>query len=93
MRPFLTKEETLAVYLALDDSMMNTYFQSWMPSSVVILSDLASHFIIRKVFKSVTFDEKAEALLDGLRKYVAQVGFVPNYYTGIHINFDLPYDI
>ena len=64
-----------------------------MHSSDVILSDLASRFINRKVFKSVTFDEKDEDKLEVLRKYVAQVGFDPNYYTGIHVNFDLPYDI
>ena len=91
--PFFKKEQTLADYLALDDGVMNTYFQSWMHSSDVILSDLASRFINRKVFKSVTFDEKDEDKLEVLRKYVAQVGFDPNYYTGIHVNFDLPYDI
>jgi len=83
---------TLQDYLALDDGVMNTYFQVWMTSPDKILSDLAQRFINRKVFKSIVFSQENEGHLDIMRDLVGQVGFDPDYYTAIHRNFDLPYD-
>lgn len=91
--PFFRKNFNLMDYLAIDDGVMNTYFQLWVHSSDKILADLASRFVNRKVFKSITFEQKDEKHLDEMRRLVAQVGFDPEYYTAIHRNFDLPYDI
>ncbi len=55
--PFFTDQYDLQDYLALDDGVMNTYFQSWMQADDNILADLANRFINRKVFKSITFEE------------------------------------
>lgn len=90
--PFFEKNFNLQDYLALDDGVMNTYFQSWMTSPDTILSDLAQRYVDRKVFKSMIFSEENEKHLDVLRQLVKQVGFEPDYYTAIHRNFDLPYD-
>ncbi|RHE65290.1 HD domain-containing protein [Streptococcus gordonii] len=90
--PFFEKRFSLQDYLALDDGVMNTYFQSWMTSPDTILSDLAQRYVNRKVFKSMIFSEENEKHLDVLRQIVKQVGFEPDYYTAIHRNFDLPYD-
>ena len=90
--PFFEKRFSLQDYLALDDGVMNTYFQSWMSSPDTILSDLAQRYVNRKVFKSMIFSEENEKHLDVLRQLVKQVGFEPDYYTAIHRNFDLPYD-
>ena len=90
--PFFEKRFSLQDYLALDDGVMNTYFQSWMTSPDTILSDLAQRYVNRKVFKSIIFSEENEKHLDVLRQLVKQVGFEPDYYTAIHRNFDLPYD-
>ncbi|VTT26210.1 HD domain-containing protein [Streptococcus gordonii] len=90
--PFFEKKFSLQDYLALDDGVMNTYFQSWMTSPDTILSDLAQRYVNRKVFKSMIFSEENEKHLDVLRQLVKQVGFEPDYYTAIHRNFDLPYD-
>lgn len=90
--PFFEKRFSLQDYLALDDGVMNTYFQSWMTSPDTILSDLAQRYVNRKVFKSMIFSEENEKYLDVLRQLVKQVGFEPDYYTAIHRNFDLPYD-
>ena len=90
--PFFEKRFSLQDYLALDDGVMNTYFQSWMTSPDTILSDLAQRYVNRKVFKSMIFSEKNKKHLDVLRQLVKQVGFEPDYYTAIHRNFDLPYD-
>ena len=90
--PFFENRVTLQDYLALDDGVMNTYFQVWMASPDKILSDLAQRFINRKVFKSIVFSQENEGHLDIMRDLVGQVGFDPDYYTAIHRNFDLPYD-
>lgn len=90
--PFFEKRFSLQDYLALDDGVMNTYFQSWMTSPDTILSDLTQRYVNRKVFKSMIFSEENEKHLDVLRQLVKQVGFEPDYYTAIHRNFDLPYD-
>lgn len=91
--PFFEIRVTLEDYLSLDDGVMNTYFQTWMQSADKILSDLASRFINRKVFKSITFDEKDLSNLEKLREIVKDLGFDPTYYTALHLNFDLPYDV
>ncbi|EMB62658.1 HD domain-containing protein [Streptococcus mutans] len=91
--PFFENRVTLEDYLSLDDGVMNTYFQTWMQSADKILSDLASRFINRKVFKSITFDEKDLSNLEKLREIVKDLGFDPTYYTALHLNFDLPYDV
>ncbi len=91
--PFFEHQVTLSDYLALDDGVMNTYFQSWIDGPDKILSDLAQRYVNRKVFKSITVDPEEEGKLDVLRQIVADVGFDPEYYTAIHHNFDLPYDV
>lgn len=91
--PFLANQASLADYLSLDDGVMNTYFQAWISAEDDILADLASRFVNRKVFKSVTFEEESRKDLSHLVELVKSVGFNPDYYTGIHVNFDLPYDI
>ncbi|MGT2895879.1 HD domain-containing protein [Streptococcus entericus] len=91
--PFFERRYDLNDYLRLDDGVMNAYFQLWMTSSDKILADLASRFINRKVFKSVTFDEEHKDRLDDLRECLTAVGFDADYYSAVHYNFDLPYDI
>lgn len=91
--PFFEHRVTLRDYLALDDGVMNTYFQSWIDGPDRPLSDLAQRYVNRKIFKSITFTQENENKLDVLRNIVAEVGFDPEYYTAIHHNFDLPYDI
>lgn len=91
--PFFEGQVSLDAYLKLDDGVMNSYFQNWLTATDGILADLASRFINRRVFKSITFDEADKHRLDELRNLIAAVGFDPNYYTATHYNFDLPYDI
>ncbi|WP_161978641.1 HD domain-containing protein [Streptococcus sp. S784/96/1] len=91
--PFFEETATLSDYLLLDDGVLNTYFQAWMTSEDKILNDLASRFIRRQLFASVTFDKASAEQLDLLRELVTAVGFDAEYYTAEHHNFDLPYDI
>ncbi|MBJ8325209.1 HD domain-containing protein [Streptococcus sp. CSL7591-lung] len=91
--PFFEQDFTLEDYLSLDDGVMNTYFQTWINCSDPILSDLANRFVNRKVFKSITFDSKGKTTIDRLKDMVNEAGYDPDYYTAIHRNFDLPYDV
>lgn len=90
--PFFEQEHSLQDYLALDDGVMNTYFQAWMTCQDPILSDLANAYINRHLLKSIQFNEATEIDLDILRQLVDEAGYDARYYTGIHSNFDLPYD-
>lgn len=90
--PFFNQNHQLKDYLALDDGVMNTYFQAWIESDDEILSQLSSAYINRKLFKSVKFNKNTSQHLDKLRALVQETGFNPEYFTGVHNNFDLPYD-
>ncbi|AYG00227.1 HD domain-containing protein [Lactococcus allomyrinae] len=92
--PFFEKNHNLKNYLRLDDGVMNTYFQTWMEHEDKILSDLATAYINRHLLKSIKFDRNSikENELDVLSQLVNEAGFDPAYYTGIHSNYDLPYD-
>ena len=91
--PFFENQISLDDYLSLDDGVMNTYFQTWMTASDKILADLAKRYTNRKVFKSISFEEDDSEKLAVLRDLVKSVGFEPDYYTAVHNNFDLPYDV
>lgn len=91
--PFFEKQSNLSDYLSLDDGVMNTYFQAWMMSEDSILKDLASRFINRKLLTSISFDTENQSQLIEMTNLVRQTGFDPDYYTGVHINLDLPYDV
>ncbi len=87
--PFFEKNVTLTDYLALDDGVMNTYFQLWMTSPDKILADLSHRFVNRKVFKSITFSQEDQDQLASMRKLVEDIGFDPDYYTAIHKNKEI----
>ncbi|NHI99074.1 HD domain-containing protein [Lactococcus garvieae] len=100
--PFFENKQTLQDYLALDDGVMNTYFQTWMANEDDILSKLAQMYINRHLLKSLEYNQGQEkqldlfnsdaSLLDKLRDQVEKAGFDPQYFTGTNSNFDLPYD-
>lgn len=91
--PFFEKNFTLSDYLHLDDGVLTTYFQNWQTHPDPILSDLSNSFVNRKLAKSIKYEHKDEADLSVLRDIIEKIGFDPEYYTAIHSNFDLPYDL
>ncbi|HIY57428.1 MAG TPA: HD domain-containing protein [Candidatus Tetragenococcus pullicola] len=91
--PFLEERFTLNDYLRLDDGVLNTYFNHWLSSSDVILTDLSQRFLNRKPLKSCLFQPESQGeLIEKMKKLVETVGFNPNYYTALNSSFDLPYD-
>lgn len=93
LRPFFEKHFNLDDYLRLDDGVMNTYFQTWIYSEDKILSELTRDYINRKALKSVKFSDETEDKISLLQEIIEKAGFDPNFYTDIHRNYDLPYDI
>lgn len=72
---------------------MTTYFQNWQTHPDPILSDLSKAFVNRKLSKSIKYDHADEQDLDILRDIIEKIGFDKTYYTAVHSNFDLPYDL
>lgn len=91
--PFFEGMVTLEDYLALDESIMLTYFQFWMKEDDAILSDLSRRFVNRKLFQYVNFDphERREDF-EELQRLFTEVGLDPNYYLVHDSTSDLPYD-
>lgn len=92
--PFFREEHRLEDYLRLDDGVMNTYFQIWMTHEDPILADLARAYVNRHLLKSIKFNRDTVSLddLSILTQLVEEAGYDPDYYTGVHSNYDLPYD-
>ena len=93
LAPFFEHHFTLSDYLHLDDGVMTTYFQNWQTHPDEILSDLSNAFINRKLAKSIKYDSADEKDLEILRQIIKKIGFDTDYYTAVHSNFDLPYDL
>lgn len=91
--PFFNKIASLQDYLKLDDGVLTSYIADWMTSDDAILSDLASRFINRRLFKSLKITHITEKQREQLEALVAAVGFDTRYYTFWHKINDLPYDI
>ena len=91
--PFFERTMTLADYIALDESIMLTYFQFWAKEDDVILSDMAKRFMNRKLFKFVTLNPNTEPeLYAQLQAICIEAGYDPDYYLVVDKTSDLPYD-
>ncbi|MDN6626274.1 MAG: HD domain-containing protein [Pisciglobus halotolerans] len=91
--PFFEKNFTLEDYLRLDDGVLNTYFTLWREEQDSILSDLATRFLDRKPFKSVTYSAEHDLLvIDKLKQLIHKAGYETEYYTAFNNSYDLPYD-
>jgi HD superfamily phosphohydrolase len=74
---------SLREHLALDDSDFIYYIKQWQRSSDPILSDLATRFLNRRLFKAFDLDMPEggrAAFVDATRKIVEARGFDPAYY-------------
>jgi uncharacterized protein len=94
-RPFFegAVDVTLEEYLALDESLLNTYFQFWMHEEDKILSDLCRRFINRDLFEHVDLNPEEEPeRYAWIIEQVKAAGFDPEYYVKPDSTSDLPYD-
>lgn len=93
--PFLTKNWELNDYLALDDAILETYFNHWLLlSDDPILCDLCRRFINRVPFKSVSYNSETDGpLIDILQHLIQDLQYDLRYYFAKASNYDLPYDL
>ncbi|MGE7622137.1 HD domain-containing protein [Viridibacillus sp. NPDC096237] len=80
-------------YLALDESILLTYFQLWIRETDPILSDLSRRFVNRKLFNYVEIDPaKDYQKLRELENLFRKANIDPQYYLVLDSSSDLPYD-
>jgi len=88
-------EGTLDVerYLTLDEALTQAAFTMWLDEGDLILADLCSRFLNRKLFKYATPERIEEEWLERLRQRLHQAGFDPSYYLQVDFPMDLSYDV
>lgn len=93
-KPFFEKNSSLKQYLALDESIMLTYFQFWMEEDDSILSDLCRRFVNRDLFEHIELNPEEEPeRFAWLVEQVKSIGLDPEYYIEPDSTSDLPYDM
>lgn len=90
---FFRNSIQLEDYLALDESILFTYFQLWMQEEDAILSDLSRRFVNRKLFQYIDLDPGVELdKYQKLQELFKQADLNPEYYLVHDTTADLPYD-
>jgi hypothetical protein len=91
----LTGEEaTTGEYLRLDDTDVTFHLKQWARDPDPVLSDLASRFIDRKLFKALDIDfapGDAGRFWERARAMISESGFDPSYYLIMDCAADVPY--
>jgi uncharacterized protein len=88
------EEVSTSEYLQLDDTDLTFHLKQWSQDSDAVLSDLASRFIHRRLFKAIDLDMAASGTGDFLtcaEELVRQSGFDPQYYLIMDRAADIPY--
>lgn len=84
---------TLHDYLKLDEALAQTAFAEWAEESDVLLQDLCSRFLNRRLYKYVTIESPDETWLSELAELMPSIGLHPEYHMELDYPFDLPYDV
>jgi uncharacterized protein len=84
---------TVEDYLLLDESVIQTVLTYWSFEQDVILADLCSRFLHRRLFKYTTIEHPDKVLLQRLEQALLTVGFDPAFYMEVHFPSDLSYDV
>ena len=89
--PFFNEDVTVHDYVRLDEMVVNFYLQEWVDEEDEILSDLASRFVNRDLFKYLPFDGSIITITE-LNELYKKAGIDPDYYVFSDSYSDLPYD-
>jgi HD superfamily phosphohydrolase len=97
-RKWLMDEElSVDEYIQLDDVQMSYHIKRWAKDKDVILSDLASRILNRRLFKAAKLDnmsdEQITQLLNKAKATVAKLGLDPDYYIGYEPSDIKPYEL
>ncbi len=85
---------SITEHLSMDDSDVIFYAKQWIRSDDIVLSDLSSRFVNRRMFKAIDLDMPSDERADFLsaaRAAVEQAGFAAEYYFIEDRASDVPY--
>ncbi len=88
------EEVTTAEYLQLDDTDITFHMKQWMRDPDAVLSDLATRFIERKLFKAIDLEvpaDEGDEFWARAKEVVSKAGFDPAYYLITDRAGDVPY--
>ena len=92
-KSFFDKTYDLADYIALDEYILMTSFETWIREDDEILSDLGDRFVNRRLFQYIDFNPAKEyRKLGALDVLFRKAGIDPEYYLVVDSSSDLPYD-
>jgi uncharacterized protein len=92
-KSFFDKTYDLTDYIALDEYILMTYFETWIREDDEILSDLCDRFVNRRLFQYIDFNPAKEyRKLGELDALFRKAGIDPEYYLVVDSSSDLPYD-
>ncbi|MGJ5972504.1 HD domain-containing protein, partial [Staphylococcus aureus] len=77
--PFFEETVTIEQYVELDEAVVTYYLEKWTKEDDAILSDLASRFINRDLFKYIPFDGSIITISE-LQELFEAGGINPDYY-------------
>lgn len=80
-------------YFWLDDPFIFTLFNLWTKEKDIILADLTSRFINRRLFYYIDYEPIEQGKLDNIKEFFRINNINPEYYLEIDSPSDLPYDI
>lgn len=87
--PFLNEKAHIKDFIHLDESVVLYYFREFMKEDDVILKDLSSRFLNRKLFKYKQLRNQNE--LDQIRQLAQKLGYDPRYYIISDNQKQVPY--
>jgi uncharacterized protein len=74
-------------YLDADDSVFTYHLQRWQSHDDPILADLCRRFVNRDLLKAIDISqvepEQQPLILEAVRRDLEQMGWLPQYYTGL----------
>lgn len=92
----LGKELEVQEYLELDDVQMTYHIKRWVKDKDPVLSDLASRFVHRQLFKAVRVPASRVASIEEIERkaqqLVKELGLDPDYYVSRESTGIRPYD-
>lgn len=95
-RWLMGKDLTVSDYLELDDVQMTYHIKRWVSDRDAILSDLASRFINRRLFKASRMPALDRNTVEETKRkagqIVAQLGLDPDFYVALETTGLRPYD-
>jgi HD superfamily phosphohydrolase len=93
LKALFDKNLTVATYIGLDESLMQTALLCWCDETDEVLADLSRRFLNRRLFKYISLDAPDARVLGRVNEVLEANGFDPTYYLEVDFPSDLSYDV